>query len=73
MIDKMTGKRMRPLKRPKETVRVNTLKNVRKTWPVEKEQRSRARKVVRPPLNTAGPMVSTASTVLWCLLPVATR
>ena len=72
-MDKMTGNRMRPLKSPKETVRVKTLKNVRNTWPVENEQRSSARKVVRPPLNTAGPMASTASTVRWCLVPAATR
>ena len=30
--ERMTGKRTRPWKRPKRTVRTNTLKKVRKTW-----------------------------------------
>ena len=49
---------------PKTTVRVNTLKKVRKTWPVDREQSTSARNVVNPPFRTAGPMESTASTVL---------
>ena len=49
---------------PNTTVRVNTLKKVRKTWPVDREQSTSARNVVNPPFRTAGPMESTASTVL---------
>ena len=63
----MTGSRTTPLNNPNTTVRVNTLKKVRKTWPVDREHSTSARKVVNPPLRTAGPMESTASTVLQVL------
>ena len=47
------------------TVRENTLKKEMKTWEVEAARRTRARKVVIPPLRTADPMVVRAVTVLW--------
>ena len=46
-----------------------TLKNVRKTCPVEKQQRRRARKVVIPPFATAGPMLATAVADFSCREP----
>ena len=46
-----------------------TLKNVRKTWPVERQQRRRARKVVIPPLATAGPILVTAVMDFSCREP----
>ena len=49
-----------------------TLKNVRKIWEVEKPNNARARKVVMPPLKTAGPMVDTASRDLSSLEPYHT-
>jgi hypothetical protein len=41
-----------------------TLKNVRKICDEEKPKRAKARKVVKPPLKTAGPMFETASSDL---------
>ena len=41
-----------------------TLKNVRKICEVEKPSSARARKVVNPPLKTAGPISSTALSAL---------
>ena len=37
------------------------MKNVRKINDLEKPRRARARKVVKPPLNTAGPIVRSAN------------
>ena len=68
---RITGKTTRPWYSPNTTVRVKTLKKVLRTCPVEKEPSERARKVVRPPLRTAGPMVMRALTVFSSLLPGA--
>ena len=38
-----------------------TLKKERKTWDEDAPRRTRARKVVTPPLNTASPILPTAS------------
>ena len=70
-VARTTGKTTSPWYNPNTTVKVKTLKNVRKTCPVDMEQRARARKVVRPPLRTAGPMVMRALTVFSSLLPGA--
>ena len=64
-----TGKTTSPWYSPNTTVKVKTLKKVRKTCPVDREQRARARKVVRPPLRTAGPMVIRAVMVFSSLSP----
>jgi hypothetical protein len=48
-----------------------TLKNVRNICEVEKPSRARARKVVNPPLKTAGPISSTAFSDRSCLVPVS--
>ena len=68
-VARTTGKTTSPWYNPNTTVKVNTLKKVRKTWPVDMEQRARARKVVRPPLRTAGPMESRALMVFSSLSP----
>ena len=68
-VARTTGKTTSPWYNPNTTVKVKTLKNVRKTCPVDMEQRARARKVVRPPLRTAGPMETRAVMVLSSLLP----
>jgi len=49
------------------------LKNVMKTWEEEKLHNTRARKVVRPPLKTAGPMVDMDSRAFLCLVPEISR
>ena len=68
-VARTTGKTTSPWYNPNTTVKVNTLKKVRKTWPVDMEQRARARKVVRPPLRTAGPMEIRALMVFSSLSP----
>ena len=68
-VARTTGKTTSPWYNPNTTVKVKTLKNVRKTCPVDMEQRARARKVVRPPLRTAGPMEMRAVMVLSSLSP----
>ena len=68
-VARTTGKTTSPWYNPNTTVKVKTLKNVRKTCPVDMEQRARARKVVRPPLRTAGPMETRAVMVLSSLSP----
>ena len=40
---------------------------------MENPRRTSARNVVKPPLNTADPMVARAVTVLWPLVPGDTR
>ena len=67
--DNSTGNNTRPWNRPKATVKEKTLKNVRKTCPVERQQRRRARNVVIPPFATAGPMLVTAVTDFSCREP----
>ena len=64
-----TGKTTSPWYNPKTTVKVKTLKKVRKTCPVDMEHSARAKKVVRPPLRTAGPMEIKALMVLSSLSP----
>lgn len=68
-VARRTGKTTSPWYNPKTTVKVKTLKKVKKTCPVEKAASARARKVVRPPLRTAGPMVTRALMVLSSLSP----
>ena len=46
-----------------------TLKKVMKTCEDEKLHKTRARNVVKPPLNTAGPIVEIASSAFSCLVP----
>jgi len=71
--DSTTGNSTSPWKRPNITVSANTLKNVMKTWEEEKLHNTRARKVVRPPLKTAGPMVDMDSRAFLCLVPEISR
>jgi hypothetical protein len=51
-----TGKNTRPLNRPKITTRKKILKKVKKMCELDVINRANARKVEKPPLNTAGPM-----------------
>ena len=67
-----TGKNITPWKRPKATVRRNTLKKVIKTWDFENPKSKRARKVVIPPLMTAGPIFKRLLTARSSLLPCDT-
>jgi hypothetical protein len=53
---RMTGRKTSPLNRPKATTRKKILKKVRKTCELDVMSRQKARKVEKPPLNTAGPM-----------------
>ena len=71
IVTRITGKTTRPWNSPNTTVKVKTLKKVLRTCPVEKDPSARARKVVRPPLRTAGPMVMRALTVFSSLSPGA--
>ena len=56
-----TGRKSKPWNSPKTTTRKKTLKKVEKTWDLELARRMKARKVEKPPLNTAGPMSARAS------------
>ena len=69
MVARTTGKTTSPWYSPNTTVKVKALKKVKKTWPLEMDPNARARKVVRPPLRTAGPMVIRALMVFSSLLP----
>ena len=68
-VARTTGKTTSPWYNPNTTVKVKTLKKVKRMCPVEKAASARARKVVRPPLRTAGPMVTRALMVLSSLSP----
>jgi len=68
-----TGSKTRPWNKPNTTVRTNTLKKVTKTCDVEKPSRTRAIRVVTPPLRTAGPIVATALPALSAELPEDAR
>ena len=68
-VARTTGRTTSPWYNPNTTVKVNALKNVLKTCPLETAPSDRARKVVRPPLRTAGPMVIRALMVLSSLSP----
>ena len=68
-VARTTGRTTSPWYNPNTTVKVNALKNVLKTCPLETAPSDRARKVVRPPLRTAGPMETRAVMVLSSLLP----
>ena len=68
-VARTTGKTTSPWYNPNTTVKVKTLKKVLRTCPVDKDPSARARKVVKPPLRTAGPMVMRALTVFSSLSP----
>ena len=50
-----------------------TLKNDENTCDFDDARSTRARKVLKPPFRTAGPMFWTVRTVLSLLLPVTTK
>ena len=68
-VARTTGKTTSPWYNPNTAINVKALKVVKRTCPVENDPSSRARKVVRPPLRTAGPMVIRALMVLSSLSP----
>ena len=68
-VARTTGNTTSPWYNPNTTVKVKALKKVLKACPLENDPSDRARKVVRPPLRTAGPMVTRALMVLSSLSP----
>ena len=67
-----TGRKTSPWNKPKTTTRKKTLKKVRKMIELDVERRTNARKVEKPPLRTAGPILVRVCFILSSLEPVAT-
>ena len=72
-MERRHGRKTRPWKHPKSTVRLKTLKKTWKTGEEERGRRMTASRVVTPPLSMAGPSVRSASWARSVLLPPATE
>ena len=72
-MERRQGRKTRPWKHPKSTVRLNTLKKTWKTGEEERGRRMTASRVVTPPLRMAGPNERSASCARSVLLPLVTE
>ena len=68
-MERKTGSAMRPWNSPNTQMRKKILKNDMKTYDLDVASRIKAKRVERPPLNTAGPISVMVSITRWSLVP----